>query len=63
VQLNAICGASISLVAEVIAVAAQGDWAHALQDLELAEESFDVCKADLIKSVDNIGCLLLDSVW
>ena len=42
---------------------AQGDWAKALQDLELAEESFDLCKADVIKSVDNIGLLKLDSVW
>ena len=41
----------------------QGDCEAALSDLELAEESFDLCQTDLLGSVDNVGLLLLDSVW
>lgn len=41
----------------------QGDWAGALNDLELAEESFSLCRSDLLGSVDNVGLLLLDSIW
>lgn len=41
----------------------QGDWAGALKDFELAEESFDLCDSDLLGSVDNVGLLLLDSIW
>lgn len=42
---------------------AKGDWAGALNEFELAEESFDLCDSDLLGSVDNVGLLLLDSVW
>jgi hypothetical protein len=29
----------------------------------LAEEAFDLCRSDIVESIDNVGLLLLDLVW
>ncbi len=43
--------------------APQGDYEEALQLLSMAEESFGVADAGLLKMVDNVGMALLDVVW
>ena len=41
----------------------QEDFREALDMLVLAEESFQCCKDDLLKYIDNQGLLLMDIVW
>lgn len=41
----------------------QGQWSRALQDLELGDESFQLCQCNILESSDNAGLLLLDLVW
>ncbi|CAL5222997.1 g5442 [Coccomyxa viridis] len=39
------------------------EFREALDVLLLAEESFQCCKDDLLKYIDNLGLLLMDTVW
>ncbi|PNW85783.1 hypothetical protein CHLRE_03g205650v5 [Chlamydomonas reinhardtii] len=41
----------------------RGDWAAALDELLLAEESLGLCDPALTAAVDNVALLLLDLVW
>ncbi len=41
----------------------QGKHRQALEELQLAEEAFDLCRADIVDAIDNVGLLLLDLVW
>ena len=41
----------------------QEDYRAALDILLLAEESFQCCRDDLLKYIDNQGILLMDIVW
>lgn len=63
VTFHSQCIQSLKMHTTVCLAALQGDWTGALRELELSEESFDLCSEELLKSVDNIGLLLLDSVW
>ncbi len=44
-------------------LAVQEEFREALDVLLLAEESFQCCKDDLLKYIDNLGLLLMDTVW
>ena len=45
------------------AAGVQEAYRQALDVLLLAEESFQCCKNDLLRYVDNQGLLLMDIVW
>jgi hypothetical protein len=42
---------------------AQGAYRDALQELLLAEEAFDSCRASIVDTIDNAALLKLDIVW
>ena len=46
-----------------LALLMQEDYRAALDLLLLAEESFQCCRDDLLKYIDNQGILLMDIVW
>ena len=41
----------------------QEEFREAVDILLLAEESFRCCKDDLLEYIDNLGLLLMDTVW
>ena len=41
----------------------QGQHRQALEELQLAEEAFELCRSDIVEAIDNVGLLLLDLVW
>ena len=46
-----------------MAIRSQEEFREALDLLLLAEESFQCCKDNLLKYIDNHGLLLMDVVW
>ena len=55
--------AAANLLSVDVTVLIQEEFREALDILLLAEESFQCCKDDLLKYIDNLGLLLMDTVW